>query len=184
MSGPCVARSRSTTAAAGSVISTRWIMARSCMKGRAEADLRPFDERSEETERLRRVAYQQVLGLLIVVEHHLVVFASDARLLVPAERGVSGIGVEAVRPHAARLNRAAHAIGAIAVARPYAGAKPVKRVVGDREGFRLVLQCRHRDDRSEYFLLEDAHLVVAGEDRRLDVVAVGELTFESGSAAT
>src|SRR6476646_1930117 len=37
----------------------------------------------EEPERLGRVADQEVLGLLVVVEHHLVVLAPDARLLVP-----------------------------------------------------------------------------------------------------
>ncbi len=57
---------------------------------------------SEEAERLGRVADQQVLGLLIVVEHHLVGFAPDARLLVAAERRMGGIGVVAVDPDAAR----------------------------------------------------------------------------------
>src|SRR5512134_3859704 len=43
---------------------------------------------SEEAERLRRVAHQQVLGLLVMVEHHLVRLAADARFLVAAEGGV------------------------------------------------------------------------------------------------
>ena len=39
------------------------------------------------------------------------------------------------------------------------------------------------DDRAEDLLLEDAHLVVALEDRRLDVVAAGELAAEIGALA-
>src|SRR5712691_904027 len=48
---------------------------------------------SEEAELLGAVADQHVLGLLVVVEHHLVGFAADARLLVAAERRMCGIGV-------------------------------------------------------------------------------------------
>src|SRR3984957_6726055 len=57
--------------------------------------------RSEEAELLRAVADQHVLGLLIMIEHHLVVFAADARLLVAAERRMCGIGVVAIGPNGA-----------------------------------------------------------------------------------
>jgi hypothetical protein len=50
---------------------------------------------------------QHVLHLLVVVEHHLVVLAPDARLLVAAERRMRRIGVEAVCPDATGLDRAA-----------------------------------------------------------------------------
>src|SRR5579871_4321234 len=63
----------------------------------------------EEAERLRTIADENVLRLLIVVEHHLVRLAPDARLLVAAERGVCGIEVVAVGPNAARLDPAPHA---------------------------------------------------------------------------
>ena len=53
---------------------------------------------SEEAELVRAVAHQQVLGLLIVVEHHLVVLATDAGLLVATEGSVRGIRVIAVGP--------------------------------------------------------------------------------------
>ena len=43
---------------------------------------------SEEAERIDVVADEQVLGLLVVVEHHLVGFATDTGLLVATERGV------------------------------------------------------------------------------------------------
>src|SRR5205807_8256943 len=85
-------------------------------------------ESSEEAELLRAVADQHVLGLLIVVEHHLVGFASHARLLVAAERRMSGIGVIAVGPHAAGLDVAAEAVAGIGVAAPHAGTEAVERV--------------------------------------------------------
>ena len=61
----------------------------------------------EEAQRLGVVAHQQVLGLLVVVEHHLVGLAADAGLLVPAERRMRGVRVVAVRPDAAGLDLAA-----------------------------------------------------------------------------
>src|SRR5688572_31915071 len=77
--------------------------------------------RSEEAQLVLAVAHQQVLGLLVVVEHRLVRLAADARLLVPAEGRMGRIGVVAVGPHASRLDAAAHAEGACAVAGPDAG---------------------------------------------------------------
>ncbi len=44
--------------------------------------------------------------------------------LVAAERRVRGVGVVAVRPHPARLDRTARAIGGVDVARPYAAPRP------------------------------------------------------------
>src|SRR5258708_37458427 len=89
-------------------------------------------ENSEETELLGTVADQHVLGLLIVVEHHLVGFAADARLLVAAERRMCGIGVIAVGPHPARLDGAAETVEPVGVTAPDACAEAVQRVVGDR----------------------------------------------------
>ena len=62
---------------------------------------------SEEAQRLRAVADQQVLRLLIVIQHHLMGFAADAGLLVAAERRMRGIGMVAVGPHAPGLDGAA-----------------------------------------------------------------------------
>ena len=56
------------------------------------------------------VADEQALGLRVVVEHHLVVLAPDAGDLVAAEGGVGRVLVVAVGPHAAGLDRAAHAV--------------------------------------------------------------------------
>ncbi len=47
--------------------------------------LPPIASILEEAERLGAVAHQQVFRLLIMVEHHLVVFAADAGFLVAAE---------------------------------------------------------------------------------------------------
>src|SRR5690242_7434257 len=131
MSGPCSSRRRWTRSTAAGVAITR-----------ATVDMARLPETRglEEAERLRRVADEQVLRLLVVLQHHLVVLAADARLLVPAERGVGRVEVVAVRPHAAGLDAAAHAVGGVAVARPHAGAEAVERVVGDGQRFRLVLE--------------------------------------------
>src|SRR5271166_3075786 len=94
-----------------------------------------------------------------------------------------GIGMVAVGPHASRLDGAAHAVGGVAIARPHAGAQAVERVVGDRDRVGFVLELGHRDDRPEDFFLEHAHLVVPGQDRRLDVIAAGQLAFEMGAFA-
>src|SRR5688500_11253240 len=56
--------------------------------------------RSEESERVGRVADRHVLGLLVVIQHHLVRLAADARLLVAAEVSMRGIGMVAIGPHA------------------------------------------------------------------------------------
>src|SRR3984957_17514890 len=134
--------------------------------------------RSEEAELLRAVADQHVLGLLIMIEHHLVVFAADARLLVAAERRMCGIGVVAIGPDAARLDRAAEAVAAIGVAAPHARAETVEGVIGDRERFLVGLERGHRDDRAKDLLLENAHLVVALEHGGLDGIAARILAFE------
>lgn len=72
----------------------------------------------EEAQLLRRIRHQQVLRLLIVIQHHPVVLPPDPRLLVAAESGVRRVGVVAVRPDAARLDRSARAVRLAAVAGP------------------------------------------------------------------
>src|SRR5437660_11158652 len=83
---------------------------------------------SEEAELLGAVADQHVLRLLVVVEHHLVRFSADARLLVSAECRVCRIGVIAVGPHPPRLNCAPEAIEPVGVTAPDAGAQAIERV--------------------------------------------------------
>ena len=93
--------------------------------------------RSEEAELLRAVADEQVLGLLVVIQHHLVGLAADTRLLVATERGVRRIGVVAIGPDPARLDGAAEPVQPAGIAAPDTGAETVERVVGDRQ--RLVV---------------------------------------------
>src|ERR1700754_2984747 len=95
---------------------------------------------SEEAELLRRITHQHVLGLLVVVEHHAVGFATDARLLVTAEGRVRRIGVVAIGPDAPGLDAATEAIRPRTVARPYTRTQAVKRVVGDLERFLVCLE--------------------------------------------
>src|SRR5438067_2211988 len=75
----------------------------------------------EEAERVGGVAHQQVLRLLVVVEHHLVRLAADTGLLVPTECGMRRIGVVAVRPDATGLDLPAGPVGTVGVAGPDAG---------------------------------------------------------------
>ena len=109
-----------------------------------------------------------------MVEHRFVVLAPDAGLLIAAKGRVSGIGVIAIGPDAARLYRAAEAVAAVHVAAPHARAKAIERVVGDFERVVVVLEGRDGDDGAKNFLLEHAHLVVALEQGRLNVVAAFE----------
>src|ERR1035437_6153535 len=87
---------------------------------------------SEKAELLGTIADQQVLRLLVVVEHHLVGFSADARLLVSAERRMCGISVKTIGPAAARLYGAAEAVEPVGITAPDTRAEPIERVVGDR----------------------------------------------------
>src|SRR5450631_2279217 len=75
----------------------------------------------EESQRLRAVTHQHILGLLIMIQHHLVRLTTHARLLVTAKRGVRRIGVIAVGPHASGLDASAKAVGHVQITRPHAG---------------------------------------------------------------
>src|SRR6516225_11676047 len=124
-------------------------------------------ENSEEAELLGAVADQHVLRLLVVIEHHLVSFSTNARLLVSAERRMRRIGVIAVGPHASRLDRAAETVEPVGVPAPDARAEAIERVVGDRQCVVVIRESRDRYYRSEDLLLEDTHLVVTPEHGRL-----------------
>src|SRR6476620_5307357 len=135
---------------------------------------------SEEPEGLVAIAHQQVLGLLVVVEHHLVVLPPDAGLLVPTERGMRGVLVVAVRPHPAGLHVATCPVGGVAVTAPHPGTQAVQGVVGDADRVVVVLERRHRHHRSEDGLLEHPHLVITLEDGGLHVEAAAQVTAQVG----
>ena len=86
----------------------------------------------KEAESFRAVAYQQVLGLLIVIEHHPMVFAAKSRLLIAAKRRVRRIEVVAIGPDASGLDGAAEAIGGVDASCPHASAKPIEGIIGNR----------------------------------------------------
>src|SRR3546814_7696562 len=104
------------------------------------SDLSGMTTASEEAQRLGRIADQQVLRLLIMVQHHLVRLAPDARLLVSAKGRMGRIGVVAIGPDAPGLDGAAHAIGGVAVAAPHPRAQAIERVVCDVQRLRLDLE--------------------------------------------
>src|SRR6516165_8064821 len=135
---------------------------------------------SEQPERLGAVADQEVLGLAVVLQHHLPVLAADAGDLVTAERGARWVLVVAVGPHPARLDGTAHAEGPAAVTGPDAGAQTVERVVGDLDRLGLIAEGGHGQDRAEDLLLEYPHLVVPPEHGRLVEVPAGELPADLG----
>src|ERR1035437_3081250 len=87
---------------------------------------------SEKAALLGTIADQQVLRLLVVVEHHLVGFSAAARLLVSAERSMGWISVITVGPDAARLYCAAEAVEPVGITAPDTRAEAIERVVGDR----------------------------------------------------
>src|SRR5215471_9171340 len=127
MSGPYWPVSRRSNSAAAAVRSTR--------RG-SSVIMAGFG--LEEAEGLRRVADQEILGLLVVVQHHLVGLAADAGLLVAAEGRVRRVGVVAVRPHPARLDLPARPVSPGAIPGPYARAQAVQGVVGDLESVGFV----------------------------------------------
>ena len=89
----------------------------------------------------------------------------------------------AVGPDPAGLDGPAEAVAAVGIATPDAGSQAIERVVGDRERFVIGLEGRDRDDGTKDLLLEDSHLVVALEHRRLDVEAAGKIAAELGTTA-
>src|ERR1700691_2397750 len=134
MSSPCAARSSSMSLrAAGETVTRPGSIAMTLFK-RAPA--------SEEAQRLRTVAHQDILGLLVMVEHHLVSFSADSGLLVAAEGGMRRIRMVAIGPDPAGLDTAAETICGVQIAGPDACAQSVQRVVGD---FQRLLGCiEHR----------------------------------------
>ena len=82
----------------------------------------------------------------------------------------------AVGPHATGFDAATHAVGHVAIARPHTCTQTVQRIVGQSERVGFVFECGHCQHRTENFLLENTHFVVAFEHGRLDVVAIRQIT--------
>ena len=116
--------------------------------------------RSEEAHRLRAVTHQQVFGLLIVIQHHLMVLAADPGLLVTAKRRMGRIQVIAVCPDAAGLKPSPHPIRDVDVSRPYGRPQAVERIVADDERFGFILERRKES------VLGPAFFVLGATDRK------------------
>src|ERR1700730_10438621 len=91
--------------------------------------------------------------------------------------------MEAICPYTPGLNGAAKTIGTRSIAGPHSGAESIERIVGDRKRLFIVLEFRHGENGAKNFLLEDAHLVVAFEDRRRDIEAFRKLGSHIGARA-
>ena len=118
-----------------------------------------------------------------MLQHHLVGFTPDAGLLITPKCGVCRIGVIAVGPDAPGLNAPAHFIGQITVAAPDACPQAIRRVVGNLQCLLHRFEGGHRQHRSENLLLEDAHVVLAKQDRRLKVIPVLQIATKYLTAA-
>src|SRR5262249_26312248 len=106
---------------------------------------RPLGNNSYDLEKSHRfliVRHKHVLGLTIVVEHHLVILASKARFLVPAKWSVSRVAMIIVYPDAAGLDRTWDPIKLVRIACPDARTQTIKCVIRDLDSLGFVLKCR------------------------------------------
>src|SRR5690554_2225863 len=140
---------------------------------------RLFSEGSEKAHRIHVVADQQVLGLLIAVEDHLVGFPADTGFLVAAKGGVGRVHVVAVGPYPPGLDALAYAVGDVHISGPDTSPKAELGIVGDGQRFGLVLEGGDTDHRAEDLLLEHTHLVVSLEQGRFDVVTAAQFAFQA-----
>mmetsp|Transcript_39887 Transcript_39887/g.69060 ORF Transcript_39887/g.69060 Transcript_39887/m.69060 type:complete len:559 (+) Transcript_39887:102-1778(+) len=138
----------------------------------------------EEAQFVLVVRDQHVLGVAVVVKHHLVVLSAETGLFVSTKRSVGRVGMVVVYPHTAGLDGTRHLVHLVGIAGPHASAKAVDTVVGDRNSLFGGLEGGHRSHRAEDLLLEDAHLVVSLEDRRSNVVTAAQLARELVDSAT
>lgn len=84
-----------------------------------------------------------------MVKHHLVVFPSEAGLLVTSKRSLSGVGVVLVHPDPSGLDSSGHLIQLVGIASPYSCSKSVDGVVGDLYGLFSGLEsgeCHYRSE--------------------------------------
>jgi len=92
------------------------------------------DTHLEEAQFVFIVGDQHVLGVAVVLQHHLVGLTAEARLLVAPKGRVRWIRVVAVHPHAARLDGSGHLVLLVRVSGPHARPQAVDGVVGDLDG--------------------------------------------------
>src|SRR5437867_4602735 len=123
-----------------------------------------------------------VLELAVGPERPVATDAADTGELVAAERGVgverAAVDLDRAGPHGARDAQPARG-----VAGPDVAVEPVVGVVGERDRLGLVAEGDRGDHRPEDLLARDRHVVArAGEERRLHVVAPGEVRRAAAAA--
>src|SRR5204862_4704769 len=122
------------------------------------------------------------LQLAVGVERPAPPVAPDAAQLVAPERCV-GMGGATIDLHGTGPERPRDAQGARSVPAPDVAVETELRVVGERDGFFLVAEGDRGDHRPEDLLAGDHHVVPrGGEERRLDVVAAGQVRRAPGAA--
>lgn len=100
-------------------------------------------------------------------------FPADPTLLMPAEKGLGRRLLERINPHGTYFQPPANAVGAVEILRPDASPEARIHVVGSHNHLLLIGPGLDRDDRAEWFLLDNAR-VVGGviDDCRLDEIAL------------
>ena len=88
------------------------------------------------------------------------------------------VSVITVGPHAPSLYAAPHLIGQITVAAPDARAQAILRIVRQLQRFFHRFEGGHRQHRAKNLLLEHPHIVLTKQNRRFEVVAVFQFTFQ------
>src|SRR3954465_13243999 len=114
----------------------------------------------EGVDRLRARVDDDALRLEVELERLEAQLASEARLLVPAERDPGKGGVRHVDADRARLDARGDAMSARRIAGPDGCTQPVLHVVGEADRVPLVFERDHRHDGAEDLLLRDRHRVV------------------------
>ena len=87
-----------------------------------------------------------------------------------------------IHPDHAGVELVAETKGARDVGGPDISGEPVLHVIGDGERLGLVLEGYRRQDRAEYLLLRDAHLVVGLDKQRRRHIAAAARTLVFGAA--
>src|SRR3954447_9966180 len=99
-----------------------------------------------------------------------------ARMLEAAVRHFGNDWDVRVDPHAAEVEPFGHPHCTAVVLRPDRGRQTVLRAVGPPDGFVLIGEALHGDDRAEYFVLDDFVVLEqpAHDGRRVEVAAVAD----------
>src|SRR5690554_1628632 len=96
-----------------------------------------------------------------MVKHHFMVFPSKTGLFISAKWCVCGIGMVLVYPHSTSLDGTWHLVHFVCVASPNTGSQTINGIVCNFNGLLSGFESGKRNNRSEYFFLENTHLVIS-----------------------